>query len=102
MSVRPTSLPGVNPELLANPELCTLDTCPLILAHVQYDPNLAGNVLYLAIFSIVLAFQVFLGIYYRTWGYMAAMSGGLILEIIGYIARVQMHFNPFTQNPFLM
>ncbi|KAF4959803.1 hypothetical protein F66182_18274, partial [Fusarium sp. NRRL 66182] len=29
------------------------------------------------------------------------MVGGLVGEIIGYIGRVQMHFNPFPQNPFL-
>ena len=30
------------------------------------------------------------------------MFGGLILEIIGYVARVQMHYNPFLSSSFLM
>lgn len=30
------------------------------------------------------------------------MLGGLLLEIVGYVGRVQMHFNPFLANPFLI
>ncbi|KAK9341982.1 RTA-like protein [Lipomyces starkeyi] len=30
------------------------------------------------------------------------MFGGLVLEILGYVGRIQMHFNPFTRNPFAM
>jgi len=85
-----------------NPNLCTLELCPLEFAQVRYDPTLAGNALYLAIFALLLFIQTFLGIRYRTWGYFGAMVGGLILEIVGYGARVKMHFNPFLSDPFLM
>jgi hypothetical protein len=37
---------------------------------------------------------------YRTWGYLAGMFGGLALEIVGYVARVQLHFDVFDQNTF--
>lgn len=90
-----------NATLYNDPELCTLDTCPLSLANVDYVPSLAGNALYVALFSLVLASQLGLGVYYRTWTYLIAMGGGLLGEIIGYVGRVQMHYNPFTQNPFL-
>lgn len=83
-------------------EQCTLSTCTLDQAHFSYLPNLAGNALYLAIFSFLILPQVYLGIRHKTWGYLTAMLGGLILEVLGYVARVQMHFNPFTQSPFLM
>jgi len=85
-----------------NPSLCTLDTCPLELAQVRYDPTLAGNALYLSIFALLLCIHIFLGIRYRTWGYFGAMFGGLVLEIVGYGARVKMHYNPFLSDPFLM
>jgi len=85
-----------------NPELCTLHTCPIQYAQIGYVPTLAGNSLYLAIFALLLFFQVLIGIRYRNWGYLASLVGGLILEIIGYAARIQMHFNPFLANPFLM
>lgn len=85
-----------------NANLCTLQTCPLAYASVSYVPSLAANALYLALFSLLLVIQVFLGIRYRTWGFMVGLVGGLVLEIIGYVARVQLHYNPFLSNPFLM
>ncbi|MCJ1282229.1 hypothetical protein MMC26_001552 [Xylographa opegraphella] len=81
---------------------CTLSTCPIKYAQVHYDPSLAGNALYLTIFIVLLFVHVLLGIRYRTWGFMGSLIGGLVLEIIGYAARVQMHFNPFLSNPFLI
>jgi len=93
--------------LITNPiipdEDCTLATCTLAQAHIHgYVPTLAGNVLYAGIFGLILFLQLGLGVYYKTWGYMVGMVCGCTLEIIGYIARIQMHFNPFTDNPFLM
>ncbi|KAH8690283.1 putative RTA1 domain protein [Talaromyces proteolyticus] len=93
---------NTNITLFENPDLCTLSTCPLSLANVDYDPSLWGNLLLLALFGAVMICQIGMGIRYRTWSYLIAMTGGLILEVIGYVARVQMHYNPFTQNPFLM
>ena len=91
--------------LIANPtipdDLCTLSTCTLAQAHFQYLPTLPGNALFLSIFSLCLLVQVWLGIKYKTWGFMAGMIGGLVLEIAGYEARVTMHSDPFTQTPFL-
>jgi hypothetical protein len=103
MSYIPAGLPAdFNSTLFNNTELCTLKTCPLVLAHVNYVPNLGGNVLFAVIFGLALAAQIFFTIKYKTWGYGAAMLGGLILEIIGYVARIQMHSNPFKDDPFLM
>ncbi|KAN0122045.1 RTA1 domain containing protein [Hyaloscypha variabilis] len=81
---------------------CTLSTCSIIQAQYTYDPSLAGNASLAAFFGLLLLFQLIIGIYYRTIGFTIAMSSGLILEIIGYIGRVQMHFNPFIQQPFMM
>jgi hypothetical protein len=99
----PTDLPvGFNLTLANNTDLCTLQTCPLSLAHVQYVPNLGGNLLYVAIFGLALVAQIGLAIRCKTWGFGGAMFGGLVLEVIGYVARVQIHSNPFKKNPFLM
>ncbi|KAI9720726.1 MAG: hypothetical protein M1828_005606 [Chrysothrix sp. TS-e1954] len=85
-----------------NYSLCTLQTCPLSLADVQYIPSLAGNTLYLTIFVILLIVQCFLGVSYRTWGFLGSLFAGLTLEVIGYVGRVQMHYNDWLYNPFLM
>ncbi|KFX97688.1 hypothetical protein O988_04730 [Pseudogymnoascus sp. VKM F-3808] len=90
-----------NGTILPDAELCTIDTCSLKYANFEYIPNLAGNIIYLAIFGILLIPQIFFGIKYKTWGYMAGMLGGLLLEIIGYVGRVQLHDNPFKFDPFL-
>ncbi|KAJ5779812.1 hypothetical protein N7457_007532 [Penicillium paradoxum] len=82
-------------------DYCTLDICPITEAYVYYVPSLAGNAFYAAIFALMLAAQLVLGIRYRTWGYLAGLFGGLVLEIIGYAGRIQMHFNPFRFDPFL-
>lgn len=93
--------PGFDP--LLNPELCTLDTpgCDLDLAPMEYLPNLAGNALFVAIFALLLLVQIFFGIRHRTWGFLIAMVFGLGLELVGYVGRIQMHFNPFPEGPFL-
>jgi hypothetical protein len=83
-------------------EECTLTTCSLLQAQYTYDPSFTGNAFVASIFSLLLLLQLILGSYYRTIGFTIAMSCGLILEIIGYIGRVQMHFNPFIQQPFMM
>jgi hypothetical protein len=81
---------------------CTLQLCPIVDAQLPYAPNLAGNALYLAIFSLCLALNLLFGLWYRTWGYLVGMTIGCVLEILGYVGRIQMHFNPFPQNPFFL
>lgn len=83
-------------------KLCTISTCDLTLAHFNYLPSLPGNALYAALFGICIAAQIFLGIKYRTWGFMSAALSGLALEIAGYIVRVMMNSNPFDSNYFLI
>jgi hypothetical protein len=98
-----TSLTHGNATLQANPDtLCTLSTCDLSLAHFTYLPSLGGNALYAVIFGLFIVGQLYLGIKHRTWGFMTAMSSGLVLEIIGYIARIMMNSNPFNKNSFLL
>jgi hypothetical protein len=79
---------------------CTLTTCPVELANIRYVPSLAGNASYLAVFVFFLLVHIILGIRFRTWGFLGGMVGGLILEIIGYAARIGMHNNQFISTPF--
>jgi hypothetical protein len=83
-------------------ETCTVKTCDLDTSYSSYLPTFEGNVLYAAIFIILLVIHLWYGIRRRTWGFMVGMFGGLLLEAIGYTGRVQMHYNPFKENNFLM
>ncbi|KAJ5497662.1 hypothetical protein N7453_006713 [Penicillium expansum] len=87
---------------MSNPDDCTLQTCPLSDAYIQYQPNMAGNIFYLALFAILLIGQIGTGIVFRSWSFMVPMVAGLILEIIGYLGRILLHDNPFSFNAFLM
>lgn len=86
----------------AVPLMCTLQTCPISYAIITYFPSLAGNVLYLAIFAMILVSQLFLGIRYRTWGFLTGMTCGLLCEVLGYAGRVWYRTQPFGQPAFLM
>ncbi|KAL4864556.1 hypothetical protein BDV12DRAFT_175976 [Aspergillus spectabilis] len=90
-----------NQTLLENPELCTLDTCPLSMASVEYRPVLWGQILFMAIFGIAAIIQLILGIRYKTWTFMVAMVLGLIGEVVGYGGRVSLWDNPFNGDAFL-
>ena len=77
---------------------CTLDTCPVTDGYFYYRPSLAANAVFLALFSLsTLTFLVQVGLSRRFIGFSIAMISGCILEIIGYIGRIQGYQNPFAQ-----
>ncbi|KUJ09395.1 RTA1-domain-containing protein [Mollisia scopiformis] len=81
---------------------CTIDTCPLSMATVHYDPSLVGNTFYLTLFAGTFVVQAVQTWKYKTWSYSFSVMSGLVLEVVGYLGRVQMHYNPFDANPFLI
>ncbi|KAJ5247785.1 RTA1 domain protein [Penicillium chermesinum] len=81
---------------------CTLSTCPIDSAFVDYQPSIPANALFIGVFSLLLLLQLGLGLWYRTWSFVIAMSCGLILEVLGYIGRLILHHNPFNFSGFLM
>lgn len=85
-----------------NPFNCTLQTCSIEYAFTQYQPNIAVNAVYLAVFFLFLACQVVLAISCKSWSYSGLIVCGLILEVLGYIARLLIHTNPFSFSYFLM
>ncbi len=80
---------------------CTLSTCPLTLSKTGYVPNLGGNVFFVAWFTALLIAQLVLGFRFKTFSFLFGQVCGLVLEVIGYAARVKLHDNPFKQGPFL-
>ncbi|KAJ5477012.1 Efflux pump himE [Penicillium diatomitis] len=81
---------------------CTLQTCPLSMATIPYQPNLGANATFLVIFALALAVQIWSSIKYRTWTHLVGMTGGLLLEIVGYVGRIMLHYNPFNFNNFVI
>jgi hypothetical protein len=82
--------------------LCTLDTCCLAQSPFTYRVSYGGNLAFAIIFGAVIVPQIGLGAYYKTWGFMIGMVCGLILEVLGYAARIMLHNNPFNGDAFLI
>ncbi|KAF5670553.1 phospholipid-translocating ATPase [Fusarium heterosporum] len=97
MSTLPNGLVTFGPQ--AN---CTLDTCPIEASILRYQPNIPANAVFIGVFGLSIVIHAFQGIKMRTWGFMASMMAGCILEIIGYVGRFIIHDNPFDFNGFLM
>ncbi|KAG5809406.1 hypothetical protein H9Q74_001687 [Fusarium xylarioides] len=81
---------------------CTLELCPLESSILRYQPNLPANAIFIGVFGLSMALHIFQGIKMKTWGFMASMMAGCILEIIGYIGRLVIHDNPFDFIGFLL
>ncbi|TVY84579.1 Sphingoid long-chain base transporter RSB1 [Lachnellula suecica] len=101
MSLNVTGRPGIDPSVTFLSE-CTLKLCSLDYAVVRYVPSFGGNLAVTSIFGAFLVAQIIFWIFYRTHSFTVAMCCGLILEIVGYCARVQMHFVLFTSGSFLL
>ncbi|KAK5114903.1 hypothetical protein LTR62_002062 [Meristemomyces frigidus] len=84
------------------PELCTLETCCLAQSSFLYLPNFGANLFFAIFFGVFILPQIGLGIFYRTWGFMVGMIMGLVLEVVGYYARIMIHNSPFFGNGFLI
>ncbi|KAG7412713.1 RTA1 like protein-domain-containing protein [Fusarium sp. MPI-SDFR-AT-0072] len=81
---------------------CTLELCPLESSILRYQPNVPANAIFIGVFGLSMALHIFQGIKMKTWGFMASMMAGCILEIIGYVGRLIIHDNPFDFIGFLL
>ena len=82
---------------------CTYANCSVVdYGQLQYIPSLPGNAFYLSVFALAVVAQTALGVWHRTWGFMVGMLGGLALEILGYVARIQLHYNDFERTHFII
>lgn len=97
-----TSIHNGNETLILDPELCTLQTCDLSLGQLTYLPSVWGNAIFVGVFGLLLLVQIFLGIKYKTWGFMAGLLLGIALEVAGYIARILLHYSIFDKNYFIL
>jgi hypothetical protein len=91
-------------EIMPEPEIaCTYATCSVKEdGEIEYIPTLFGNTAYAGIFVLIIIFQIFLGIKYKTWGFLVGMVCGLGLEITGYVGRILLHDNVFENDYFII
>lgn len=69
---------------------------------MKYQPSLPGHVLFLVLIDLLGLAQLILGPYHHTGLVSLSMIFGLASESTGYVARVLMHFDPFSRIYFLI
>jgi hypothetical protein len=100
MSINIVGYPGVASNITFLSQ-CTPALCPIELAVVNYVPSLEANALFIAIFAVFFILQTTMVFFYKTYSYSFALCLGLCLEMLGYLARVQMRFSIFIMDPFI-
>ena len=81
---------------------CDLDSCPVEWSIYQYRPSLPANIVLLVLFSLLGLVHSYLGFRWRSWGFMTGMLLGCLSEIIGYVGRILLYFNPFSWEGFMI
>lgn len=81
---------------------CTLALCDLEQSVYRYRPSLPANVIFIALYSVAMAIHIYLGIRWKTRGFMVCMIVGCVDEILGYAGRVMMYYNPFKFVAFMI
>ncbi|KAH7408998.1 RTA1 like protein-domain-containing protein [Cadophora sp. MPI-SDFR-AT-0126] len=97
-----TSIHGGNTTLILKPELCTLQTCDLSLGQLEYLPSVWGNAIFVGVFGLLLAIQLYLGIKHKTWGFTTGLILGTVLETVGYVVRILLHYSIFDKDLFIL
>ncbi|KEY73777.1 hypothetical protein S7711_03085 [Stachybotrys chartarum IBT 7711] len=81
---------------------CTLDLCPIEWSVYQYRPSLASSITFIVLYALALLLHVYLGVRWRTWGYMVFMIHGCVFALIGYGGRIILYQNPFAFAGFML
>ncbi|CAH0022406.1 unnamed protein product [Clonostachys rhizophaga] len=81
---------------------CTLEVCPIEATIYKYNPSKPVNTALTVIFGLIMIGHIYLGVRWKTWGYMVSMILGCLLEIAGYACRIALHKNPFKFLPFVV
>jgi len=76
--------------------------CPVSGTLYGYYPNLGANAFFAALFGLLLIAQLVIGTLTRTWTFMLAVGIGIFGEMAGYIGRLIMHQNPWSNPGFEM
>jgi hypothetical protein len=59
--------------------------------RISFTPLLAPNAIFTTIFAILFLIHLIFTIrFWRFYGYAIGMLGGLLLELLGYVAKVQL------------
>ncbi|ETS06649.1 hypothetical protein M419DRAFT_68195 [Trichoderma reesei RUT C-30] len=73
------------------------------IGALSFTPLLAPNAIFVTIFTFLLLIHIALAIrFWRFYGYAIGMLGGLLLELLGYVAKVQLSHSRANKNGYIM
>ncbi|KAJ4292004.1 hypothetical protein N0V90_009903 [Kalmusia sp. IMI 367209] len=76
--------------------------CPVEGTVYGYYPSMGWNAFFAAAFGLAFVLQLGFGIRYKTWTYMIGVSLGCLGETLGYIGRIQLNDNPYSNGGFTL
>ncbi|OAK94042.1 RTA1-domain-containing protein [Phaeosphaeriaceae sp. SRC1lsM3a] len=76
------------------------DRCTVNATLYGYRPDLGANAFLCALFGICFIASLVIGIMTKTWTYTLALGIGTFLECAGYIGRIMMNSNPWSESGF--
>ncbi|KAI1416242.1 RTA1-domain-containing protein [Hypoxylon sp. FL1857] len=85
---------------MASSSDCASSHCSRVF--ITYEPSLAGNVVFLALFAVLIPLTLALGIKYKSSVFATTVSTGLALEVVGYVGRVLLSNNPTYRSDFVL
>ncbi|KAK9364376.1 sphingoid long-chain base transporter RSB1 protein [Lipomyces kononenkoae] len=87
---------------MSSNQKCTTITpsCPVEATIYGYYPSLPANVFFAAAFCLYMVLNIAFAVRYRTVNYGIALILGCLIEVVGYIGRIMMHHNPWSQAGF--
>jgi hypothetical protein len=74
--------------------------CPVNATLYGYRPDMGANAFLCALFGVCFVASLVIGIMTKTWTYTIALSIGTFLECAGYIGRIMMNDNPWSESGF--
>lgn len=73
------------------------------IGALNFTPMFSPSVIFASIFGLLLLTHLILAVrHWRYYGYAIGMLCGLLLEMLGYIAKVQLSRNRMNKNAYIM
>jgi hypothetical protein len=76
--------------------------CPVEATIYGYTPDLAANAFFCAYFAVFTIINIFLSYRYKTWLFGSLVTLGCFSEMFGYVGRLIMNGNPWSDVGFEM
>ncbi|KAI0975223.1 RTA1-domain-containing protein [Xylaria arbuscula] len=82
---------------------CTVETCDPVQSWYGYQPNLGINVFFVVAYAIAASYCFIIAVWKRSWlTYTIAILVGSLLELVGYVARIVGHNDPWFSTGWIL